>query len=305
MYQIAFGLLYLISLLPFRVLFLVSDFCSWLLSEVIGYRRKVVHSNLERAFPDKSAKERKRIARRFYRNFCDNWVEALKLLSISEKTLAKRVSSDFEVFDRLYASGRCCHMLLGHQFNWEWGNGTVPVRTPYKVLVAYSPITNKVFDRLFLHIRARFGCVLLPFNDMRRAMLPHRHSRYILALVADQNPPNPLKSYWLEFLHTPTAFVQGPEKGARLGNIPAVFLAFSKPRRGYYHLEAKLLHDQPGQTAEGELTRLYVEELERNIRRSPELYLWSHKRFKHAWQPAYGKLWVGSTPPPQGGTGLS
>lgn len=299
MYYIVFGLLYIVSLLPFPILYLLSDCFYALLYYVIGYRKEVVMKNLLIAFPDKTDAARKSIAKDFYRNFTDNWIEALKLLSISEKNIGKRISTDFKIFDTIHVSGRCCHMLLGHQFNWEWGNASVPVRTSFKVLVAYSPISNQIFDRLFLYIRQRFGCIMLPFNDMRRAMLPHRHSQYILALVADQNPPNPLKSYWLNFLNTPTAFVQGPEKGARLGNIPAVYLAFSKPKRGYYHLEAKLLHDNPGSTTEGELTKIYVAELEKNIYANPSLYLWSHKRWKHEWKEQYAKLWVGEIKPPQ------
>jgi KDO2-lipid IV(A) lauroyltransferase len=290
MYYIVFGFLYFVSLLPFWVLYLLSDFSYIILYYIIGYRKAVVIKNLSIAFPEKTEAERKAIAKKFYHNFCDNWIEALKLLSVSEKSVNKRISSNFEVFDQLYATGRCCHMLLGHQFNWEWGNAAVPMRVPFKVLVAYSPITSKIIDRLFLYIRRRFGCIMLPFNDMRRAMLPHRHSQYVLALVADQSPPNPLKSYWIDFLNTPTAFLQGPEKGARLGNIPVVYLAFSKPRRGYYHLEAKLLYDNPGTTKEGDLTAIYVKELENNIRQNPEIYLWSHRRWKHT-PPAKSSLY--------------
>jgi KDO2-lipid IV(A) lauroyltransferase len=293
MYYLVFALLYLVSLLPLRVLYVISDMAFVLVYYVFGYRKQVVMENLAIAFPEKTGAERKAIARKFYRNFADNWIEALKLLSVPEKTLRKRVSTSLKALDPVYASGRCCHILLGHQFNWEWCNATIPRRVPFKVLVAYSPIANKIIDRLFLHLRGRFGCIMLPYNDMRRAMMPYRHSQYILGLVADQNPSNPLKSYWLNFLNKPTAFLQGPEKGARMGNIPVVYMAFSRPRRGYYRLEATLLHENPAQSSEGDITQLYVSQLEENIRRYPELYLWSHKRWKHEWKEEYRKLWVG------------
>jgi KDO2-lipid IV(A) lauroyltransferase len=296
MYYIVFGLLYFISLLPLRVLYIVADFFAFVLYYIIGYRKKVVLGNLALVFPEKTAAERRTIAKKFYRNFADNWIEALKMISISEKAILKRISIDFAAFEDVYKQGRCCHMLMGHMFNWEWGNAAIPTGVSFKVLVAYAPITSKIMERLFLYIRRRFGCVLLPFNDMRRAMMPHRHSQYLLGLVADQNPSNPLKSYWLNFMGVRTGFVQGPEKGARMGNIPAVFLSITKARRGHYHMKAVLLDNDPGTSGEGELTRRYVAALEDNIRACPELYLWSHKRWKHPWNEAYRKLWIDKTP---------
>ena len=298
MYYIVFGILYIISLLPLRVLYLLSDLLYFILYFATGYRRSVVMHNLSLAFPEKTIAERKAIARRFYRRFTDNWIESLKLLSISEKKLAKRITTDLEALDTVYATGRNVHFLMGHQFNWEWANAGIPPRTGFKTLVAYSPITNKIIDRLFLYLRQRFGATMLPYNDMARAMLPYRRTQYLLALVADQNPHNPKKSYWLNFLGQPTAFVQGPEKGARLGNIPVVYLSFNRPHRGHYHLQTTLVDMNPGSSSEGELTRKYVALLEENIRLHPELYLWSHKRWKHNWSEAFEKLWIDKTGKP-------
>ena len=294
MYYVAFALLYLVSLLPLKVLYIISDFIYNLLYHVIGYRKKVVFSNLALAFPEKTAAERKSIAKKFYRNFTDNWIEVIKMISISEKAILKRISTDFAAFDAIYKQDRSCQMLMGHLFNWEWCNAGVPTGVDFKTLVAYSPISSKILDRLFLYIRQRFGSILLPHNDMRRSMMPHRHSRYLLALVADQNPPFPEKSYWLNFMGVPTSFLQGPEKGARIGNVPVVFLPVIKVRRGYYKIKGVLLDNDPRSSKEGELTRKYVTALEEVIREYPELYLWSHKRWKHAWKEEYRGLWIGN-----------
>jgi KDO2-lipid IV(A) lauroyltransferase len=297
MYYIVFGFFYLFSLLPFWLLYFFSNGFAFILYHVIAYRKDIVFSNLATAFPEKTAAERKKIAKQFYRNFSDNWLETIKMLSISEKNIGKRITTDLTVLQEIYASGRCCDILLGHQFNWEWCNASVPVRVPFRVLVAYSPIKSKIVDRLFLHLRQRFGCILLPFDDMRRAMLPHRNSQYLLGLVADQNPAIPERSYWLNFLNTPTSFLKGPEKGARIGNIPAAFMAFSKTKRGHYHLQASLLHLNPRETTEGELTKKYVSLLEENIRKHPDLYLWSHRRWKHPWKEDYKKSWIDNVEP--------
>jgi Kdo2-lipid IVA lauroyltransferase/acyltransferase len=292
MYYIVFGIVYGISLLPLRVLYLLADFFYFISFYIIGYRRQVVFKNLLHAFPEKTAAERKKIAQQFYHNFWDNWIEALKLLSIPGKSVRKRVSANLSVFDTLYASGKSCTVLLGHQFNWEWGNAFVTLQGPYTLIGAYSPLTNKIFDRIFLYLRRRFGSVMLPFNDMRRGMLPYRHHQYLLALMADQRPSNLAKGHWVDFFNMPTAFVQGPEKGARLANMPVVFVALSRPRRGYYHLEASLLTNNAGELAPGALTEKYVQELEANIRLNPALYLWSHKRWKHALKEGNVQSWI-------------
>ena len=298
MYYIIFGFLYVFSLLPFWVLYLFSDGISFLLYHVFHYRKDVVFKNLQKAFPEKTQAERNAIAKKFYRNFTDNWLETIKLLSISGKRVGKRITSDLSALDKIYATGRSCDIFLGHQFNWEWCNCSVPLRTDFRVLVVYSPIANKIVDRLFLHLRQRFGAILLPNDNLRSAMLPHRNSQYLLGLVADQNPPGPEKSYWLNFLNTPTPFLKGPEKGARIGNIPAAYMAFKKIKRGHYVLTASLLYNDPRETTEGELTKKYASLLEENIRKYPDLYLWSHRRWKHIWKDEYKKLWIDNPPVP-------
>jgi len=280
MYYFVFALLYLLSLLPLRVLYLLSDFFYVQVYYIIRYRRTVVAANLLIAFPEKSAAERRTIEKQYFHRFCDNWIESIKLLSIPEKDIRKRVTADLTALEALHASGRSCHILLGHMFNWEWGNALVTLASKYQLLCVYAPQSSKVVDRLFLHLRRRFGSVLLPFNDMRRAMLPYRHSQFALALMADQSPPGPEKAYWIDFFGRPTAFLQGPERGARLGKMPVVFLTFTRPRRGYYHMQATLLTDNAGETKEAGLTTVYAHALAANIRQNPAGYLWSHRRWK-------------------------
>ncbi len=290
MYYIVFGILYVISLLPLRVLYLLSGFCYFVTYHVARYRKEVVYKNLALAFPQKTPTQINAVARQFYKDFWDNWIEALKLMSISATSLRKRMSGNLDELHKAYASGSC-YVLLGHQFNWEWANAFVTLQG-VKTLCVYSPLSNGVFNRLFLYIRSRFGSVLLPFNDMRRAMLPFRNSTYLLALMADQSPPLPAKSHWLQFFNSPTAFLKGPERGAQLGNMAVVFVAISKPRRGHYHLSASLLTENAGVLPPGELTKRYAQHLERSIHQQPSLYLWSHNRWKHEWKQEYAKAWI-------------
>ena len=284
MYYLILGFFYLISLLPFWLLYGLADFIYVLVYYVFGYRKKVVLQNLAIAFPEKTEAERIKIARRFYRAFIDNWLEAVKLLSMSKRTLRKRFKMDYGPLPELYAKGKSCHVHLGHQFNWEWANVAFGQNGQFTLLGVYQPISNKAIDRLFKYFRKKSGTILLSARNMRQEMLPYRHTQYIMGLVADQNPSDPKKAYWHMFFSKMAPFVKGPEKNARLHNIPVVFARFEKLKRGYYNCVLELVEENPADTPEGELTTKFVRYLEDNIRRQPENWLWSHRRWKHDWE---------------------
>jgi len=293
MYYIVYGLLYLVSLLPLRVLYILSDGFYVLVYHILKYRRPIVFSNLQIAFPEKTPAERIAIAKKFYKNFIDTFIETIKMVSASDAYIRKRVSGNWEVLNDLYKTGRSCQIHLGHTFNWEWANLAGAKEMPYTFLGVYMPITNKVLDRLFRRLRAKSGTVLLPATDMRKAMLPWRNRQYCIGLVADQAPSAPEKSFWLNFFGKPTGFVTGPETGARASNIPVVFANIEKPRRGYYKVVFTLAEDQPANFERGALTLRYARYLEDVIRRQPDMWLWSHRRWKREWKEEYKHLWVG------------
>jgi len=293
MYYLVFGILYLISLLPFFILYGLADFCFLILYYLLGYRKKVVMDNLANALPEKTLAERKKIARKFYRNFLDNWVETIKLMSISKNALNKRVTGNFQVFHDLHAQGKSVQVNLGHFFNWEIMTLHTGINQPYTFLTVYLPQSSAIMNKLLLYIRSRWGNPQLPATEMARAILPWRKKQYLLALGADQSPAHPEAGYWLEFMNQRTVFLKGPEKFARVQQIPVVMMTTTKPKRGHYHFEYFLLAEDPKQLPDGELIRRYVAHVEDNIRLQPEIYLWSHRRWKHAWKEEYWKLWVG------------
>ena len=293
MYYVVYGLIYLLSLLPIWLLHGLADLLAWLLYHIIRYRRDVVLANLLIAFPEKTEAERIRIAKRFYRNFVDNFIETIKLLSASPAFIKKHfVIDNPAVLEAFYKEGRKCQLHLGHTFNWEIANAAMPLLTDYAFIVAYMPLSNKIFDRLFLHLRGRTGTILLPATRMQRSILPYRNTQYLLTLVADQAPGGPDIAYWLNFFGQPTPFVRGPERGARIADIPAVFVRFYKTRRGYYHVHFTTLSDHPATTSEGQLTIRYARLLEDAIRQEPALWLWSHRRWKIPWKEEYRKFWI-------------
>ena len=299
MYYIVFGFLYLISLLPFWVLYVLSDFFYFILYRVLGYRKDVVMQNLSYALPEKTEAERKKIAAKFYRNFTDNWIETIKLISISPKGLNKRVTGNFNVFHQLHATGRSVQVNLGHFFNWEILTLHAGINQPYTFLTVYLPQNSATMDRLIKYIRSRWGNPQIASTNIAREIIPWRKRQYLIALGGDQSNPLLDNLYWLNFLNRPAGFMKGPEKFARGQNIPVVMMTTTKPKRGYYHFDYFLLADDPKSLPDGELIRQYVRHLEANIRLQPEIYLWSHRRWKHPWGSEFEKLWVDNKQPPQ------
>jgi KDO2-lipid IV(A) lauroyltransferase len=287
MYFVIYSLLYLISLLPWRVLYIFSDGIAFLLKHVIKYRVDVVHQNLIIAFPNKTEKERKQIAYDFYQQFTDSFIETIKLLSISDNTFQKRFTSNVEVLNNLYPTGQSVQIMAGHFFNWEFANWGVAKYGKYPFLAVFMPLSNKVFSKLIYDLRARYGSILIPATNFRSQF--HKYANegsYAMALAADQNPGNPLQAYWVNFFGRLTPFVKGPEKGAKLNNTAQVFVHFYRTKRGYYHSQYELMTISPNYFKDGQLTALYVKVLEEKIKENPSNYLWSHRRWKYTYDAA-------------------
>jgi KDO2-lipid IV(A) lauroyltransferase len=298
MYYLVYGFFYGISLLPTWLLFRFSDGVAFLLYSVARYRRRIVMDNLRYAFPEKTKAEQRRIARSFYRNFTDSFFETIKLLSASPAWLDEHfVIDNPEVMEDFAREGRKIQLFLGHLFGWEVANVAMPRLTSFTFIVVYMPVTNRVFERLSLRLRGRTGTILLPATNMQRAIIPYRNTVYALALVADQAPGGPENSYWLNLFGRPTAFVRGAERGARIGDIPAVFARVYKSSRGHYRSHLTTISDHPATFPEGELTLKYRDLLESAIREQPATWLWSHKRWKFTWEESLTPKWIDGIPP--------
>lgn len=291
MYYVIYVPLYLLSLLPLRLLYLFSDLAYVLIYYVVGYRKKIVRHNLSIAFPAKSEAEKAAIARKFYKNFADSFIETIKAFSAGDKFIRRHFTGDFSVFDELYKKGvQKVQLHSGHYFNWEYANLSIPLHCVYPLLTVYMPITTKTFDRMFYKMRAKTGAKLLSAISLRNEILPHRNEKYVIALVADQNPGDPRNAFWVNFFNRPTPFVRAPESGARRGKIPVVFCYFIKEKRGYYKILFLLAEEHPSVTKVGELTKRYADFLQWSIEQQPENWLWSHRRWKWEWKEEYGKV---------------
>lgn len=291
-FRIVYGLLYLVSLLPLRALYVMSDAFYVLIYHMIGYRKTVVRNNLQIAFPNKPDAERKHIEKQFYKNFIDNFIETIKLISGGSRFANMHFDADTSLMEQEYAKGKKLQFYLGHNFNWEFANIAVTTKTSYPILSVYLPVKNEVFERVMLKIRNVSGNILIPSTDMKNAMLPYRNTVYLLALIADQVPGDPSKAYWLNFFGKPTPFMRGPERGAVAGNYSVMFGHILKVKRGHYKLRYELCTSDAANMPKGEITRRYVRFLEKAISEQPEGWLWSHRRWKKEWKPEYSRLWI-------------
>jgi KDO2-lipid IV(A) lauroyltransferase len=259
---------------------------------VAGYRKEVVFSNLAIAFPEKTFNERKKIAKQFYRNLIDTFIETIKLLSISEKEFNKRAVINLDECNELAKRGFNIQFQSGHQMNWEYINWAAAKKSVIPFVGVYMKISNKSLDKIFYRQREKFGTVLVAAQEFKARRHKVFSEQYSLALAADQNPGDPQFAYWLYFFGKPAPFVTGPDKGARKNSSAVVFVKFIKVKRGYYKFEPTVITEDASLLEEGALTLLYRDFLEETIRENPDNYLWSHKRWKWEFKDAYENSWI-------------
>jgi len=271
----------LISRLPLSLLYVFSDFLYLIMCYVIQYRKKVIESNLFYAFPEKSSSERRKIKRQFYRNFTDSLAETVKLLTISEEDLAKRVKivNVQLVLDKI-DHGELIIGLTSHFFNWEAHLLAIQALVRQRCEVVYQKVNNPFFENLMQELRGRFGGKLIERKKFQRNFLRERNNPRLIVLAADQRPEKTEIRYWKEFMNRETAFYEGAEKLAKKFNHTVVFSHVSKPKRGHYTFTYEKLAAPPFEDSEHSITNSFIQQTEKNIRMEPALYLWSHDRWK-------------------------
>lgn len=275
----------LLSFLPFWVLYGFSSAVRGVLFGWMGYRKAVVLENLQRAFPEKGLPEIREIQRSFEAAFCDQWVETIKLLTISRRALNQRMAGNWELLRQLGEEGRDVYVLLGHQFNWEWAFVATQWNIPQTMAGFYLPVSNPGFDQLMQRIRSRGGGLLVSLKNLRAGLSALQGKRFVAGLIADQNPSQPESALWVPFLNREAPFFRGPEALARKADAAVVFAEVIREKRGRYRVLLTLQTRHAAATAPEEITLRYVQHLEDCLRRQPANYLWSHRRWKLQRKP--------------------
>lgn len=285
MIKFVYYVFYAISKLPLRALYCLSDVFAFIIYYVARYRRAIVRSNLVSSFPEKNAKEIKDIEKQFYRWFCDYFVEAVKLLSISDDELNRRFTiTNSDEIEKCFEQGQNVAAILGHYCNWEWLS-TVGKDLPKNRMcgLIYHPLYNKAFDELFKRIRSHeVNGIPVPKQDILRQLITYKRqgTMSIFGYISDQVPKWEAIHLWLPFLNHDTPVFTGGEKIMRRMGDAVYYAELTRPRRGYYSLTYRLITKEPNSLPEFEITRRFFHMLEETIRREPAYYLWSHNRWK-------------------------
>ena len=246
---------------------------------MIWYRRKLVLRNLNHAFPEKSAEELNDISIQFYRNFCDQVLETIKLLKATPEEISQRFEVDTTVYDRLFQDGRHVLQATAHQFNWEWGNWILNHHTSFHIRIIYMMVRDRKMEHIVNSYRTKYGTEMVAANDLKAlAGLPEKPSMTVF--LADQNPSDMKRVYWTEFFGREVPFHRGLEILARRQGSAVVFDEMVRVKRGHYKSVSKLAFEHPKGTSENEITEAYARFLEESILRQPENWLWTHNRWK-------------------------
>ena len=283
-YCIAYPFLWIIARLPDSIFYTLSDIICFIVYNILGYRKKLVRSNLQLSFPEKTLTEIKTIERKFYHHFCDIFMEMIKTLELSPKEMQKRmIFPNIDVLRPFIEQKQSFIIMCGHYNSYEWLL-SLAMYLNCPAYAAYTPISNQYFDQLIKKARMRFNAFLVSRYEITKIINKHRVSGQmcVYGLASDQSPSGSTNNYWRTFMGIHVPVFTGAERIGKQFNIPIVFCDIQKKKRGYYETYFEILTLNPNKLPNYQITDLFTERLEKQIRKQPEFYLWSHNRFKHA-----------------------
>lgn len=282
-YCLAYPFLWVISRLPYKLFYALSDAICFLMYDILGYRKKVVRNNLQLSFPEKSLSEIIAIEKKFYHHFCDTFLEMIKTIHLSKKEMQERmVFKNLSVLEEFYSKKQSFILMCGHYNSYEWLL-SLALHLNCPAYAIYTPLTNPYFDRLIKETRAKFNAFLVSRYEIQSVINKNRNSgeMCVYGLASDQSPRNGKKQYWRTFMGVYVPVLTGAERISKQFGMPVVYCKIEKVKRGYYTTEFEVITDNPNAMPDYEITDIFTELLEKQIREKPEFYLWSHNRFKY------------------------
>lgn len=279
---LVYPFLWLISILPYRLFYLFSDFVYFLVYHVIGYRKKVVRDNLTLVFPEKDKKEIHRIQKEFFKHMCDMFLEMVKTMNLSKEDIKKRYHIiNVELMQEIEKE-KSILVPCSHYANWEW-NVSLNLYVKSKGYAVYQKVANKYFDNMIRNFRSKWNTELITTHETVKTVIGNKKNgvKSIYGMVSDQSPMVVHAHYWDKFMGVTVPIYNGTEVLARKLDLAVVFLKVSKVKRGFYEAEFIPITLSAKHTAPNEITKKFIELAEQQIKERPEHYLWSHKRWKH------------------------
>lgn len=289
-FSVVYAFFWLLSLLPFAILYKIADVVFFFVFHVFKYRRKLVVRNLKNSFPEKNNIEIKHIEKEFYAHLCDYFFETIKMLNVSQKEIKKRAKYlNLEILEPYISNNRSVIIYLGHYGNWEWLSLSKHAHEPEKetmIYPVYHKLSNQAFDKLFRKLRTNIISVPIPQEKILRTMLTEERKKKaaIYIFIADQSTTWRNIHYWTKFLNQDTATITGAERIAKQTNYPSFYIDVKRVKRGHYTCELIELSNNPKEMQEFELTEKYMRMLETTIQQAPAYWLWTHNRWRHKKQ---------------------
>ncbi len=282
---LVYPLIWLLSILPMKILYLLSDLIYIILYYIVGYRKKVVRNNLKLAFPEKSDQERLNIEKKSFQHFVDIFMEIIKTFTISEKEISKRfVFKNLESLNEYYNNNKSLIIMAMHYSNWEWVISiSLSNLVSHQGYVAYKKITNKYFNKKIKASRSKFKGIMIPTSELLDLIQENdiNSKLSIYGLLSDQSPKLGKTHYWSDFMGVKVPIHTGAEMLAKKYNYPVLYLHTKRIKRGYYEATVEVLAEYPREFKDYEITDIFLQKIEKQIRKTPEYYFWTHKRFKH------------------------
>ena len=281
-YILVYPILWLTSKLPFWLLYKVSDFFCFIIYYLVGYRKKVVTDNLKLVFPEKSEKEIIRIRGKFYQHMCDMFLEMVKTLSISEKSLRQRFHITNPDYIQDIEKRKSVIVMFSHYASWEWSI-IIQKDIKSKGFGVYKRIHNPYFDKLVRDIRAKYNTQLITTKETIPVVLQNQRKGItgVYGFISDQSPKMGRFFHWKHFLNIHVPVFTGAEMLARKVDLAVCFLKVEKVKRGHYQGTFIPITENAKELPENEITDRFMDEVEKQIIEAPEYYLWTHKRWKH------------------------
>ena len=274
-------LLWIFSLLPIQILYLISKIIRFIVYDIFCYREKVVINNIQNTFIEKSQTEVIKLKNNFFDYFFELIVEIIKLLSISNDELNKRFTfSNINVIEHALKQNKSVIVVVGHYGNWEWALRSASNLTDTKIVGVYKRINNTIFEWLLLKIRSNTNVLPVEIKSLSRELVNNKEKK-IYAIVADQSPTLEQSNVRINFLNRDTLVYTGVEKISKKYNMPVFYLNINLTRKGYYESTFEEICSKDINGKKLEITKEFFSKLENQIKSEPRLWLWSHKRWKH------------------------
>jgi len=280
---LVYPLIWFVSILPFRILYVFSDIVYVLVYHIIGYRKKVVRDNIAMALPNISEKERLNIEKKFYHHLCDMFLEMMKTMAISEKEMNKRfVFTNLELYTALEKKQKSIAVMIAHYATYEWVI-SMNRKIEFEGFAIYKKVNNKYFDKLVRNIRSKFKATLITTSQTipvikENESLGHRG---VYGFASDQSPQQSKAFHWQKFMGIETPVHTGAEMLVKRFDMNVIFLRVKKVKRGYYEATFELMFDNPKEVPDYQISDEFLRRVEKQIYEAPEYYLWTHKRWKH------------------------